>query len=193
METSEQLQKAQQAFEKGNYDYTIEVLDHLLSASPASVEARHLLHLAKQSRAKTLSPFEKIVHSLMAIPCLISAKMTASKGDPGKTIEAYERVLSIDPLNTPAVMAIAHLLIAEKQLAAAEQTLLELHSALPNQIAVLRQLAQIYLLGDQHSKARQCFEQVLKIDPKNSEAERNIKNLDAMDAIRGMREETQGQ
>ena len=87
-------------------------------------------------------------------------------------------------------MTIATLLTAEKQPQSAVQILQELLAVSPNHIPVLKQLSQLYLQLDQLKEARNCFEQILKTDPKNTEADRNLKNLDAMDAIRGMKEET---
>lgn len=194
METSEQLQKAQQAFDKGNFDYCVEVLENLLSGSPSSVEARHLIHLAKQQQSKdSPSSIQKTLRILLTAPRWITAKIaeSANKNDRWKIIEAYENVLSVDPFNCHALMAIANLLIAENQPQAAAQTLKEILIESPNHIPALKRLAQIYLQLDQPNQARECFQQILKIDPKNSEVERNLKNIDAMDAIKGMKEETQ--
>lgn len=191
METSGHLQKAQQAYEKGNYAYAIEVLENLLSVSPSSAEARHLLHLAKQQRVTHISPVQKALSSLAAGSSLITAKIIAfkNKEDHWKVIDAYEKVLSRDPYNSAALMAISSLLIAENQPGAAIAALQEILKASPNHAMVLKQLAGLYLQLNRQKEARDCFEKILKIDPKNAEAERSLKNLDAMDAIRGMKEE----
>lgn len=193
METAEHLQKAKQAFDKGNFDYCVEVLENLLSSVPSSAEARHLLHLAKQQRAKNLSAIQKTIQTLLTLPRFITAKIIESKNKNNRwaIIEAYENVLSVDPFNNAAMAAIAHLFLAEKQPQAAVQTLQEILSESPNHIQALKQLAQLHLQLDQSKQARECFQKILKIDPKNGEAERNLKNIDAMDAIRGMKEETQ--
>ncbi len=191
MEITEQLKKAKETFDKGNFDYCVEVLAHLLSDSPSSAEARHLLHLAKQQRAKSSSTIQKTVQTLLTLPRLITAKIVESKNKDNrwKIIEAYENVLSVDPFNTLAMIAIANLFVAENQPQAAVQTLQEILVGSPNHVPALKQLTQLYLQLDQPVQAREYFQQILKIDPKNSEAERNLKNLDAMDAIRGMKEE----
>lgn len=192
MDLTEHLQKAKQAFDKGNFDYCVEVLENLLSSSPSSAEARRLLHLAKQQRAKSLSAIQKTIQTLLTLPRFITAKIVESKSKDNRwaAIEAYENVLSVDPFNSAAMAAIANLLLAEKQPQAAAQTLREILAGSPNHIPALKQLAQLYLQLDQPGQARECFQQILKIDSKNGEAERNLKNLDAMDAIKGMKEET---
>ena len=54
----------------------------------------------------------------------------------------------------------------------------------PNSIVALKNLGQIYSQLDNYSAARKCYETILKIVPHDPEAEKGIKNLDALGTIK---------
>ncbi len=190
MDITDYLQKAKLAFEKGNEEYAIELLTHILSQSPNLIEARSLLHLVRQRLAqkKGRSPIHQILTSIIIFPDLLKAKWHESKKDRWKAISAYENILSKNPIERSSLLRMAHLLVQEQQLPSAIQILEELLQTWTNHLPALKQVAQLYMKVDQENKARECYERILKIDPKNTEAERSLKNLDALGTIRGMKE-----
>ncbi|MDR1283737.1 MAG: hypothetical protein LBK99_23395 [Opitutaceae bacterium] len=94
-----QVENAQIALQRGNFDYVVELASQVLKAEPGCLPVRRLQRVALikrlESRNKILA---KMLGSMTSIGSLFG-----SKKDPAKMLENTERMLIADPTNTTAL------------------------------------------------------------------------------------------
>lgn len=174
------------AFEKKNYDYAIELFSQALSLKKDFADARHYLRLSEQRKFEKNPPgalislFNKIIN----LPSLVKAIIFDIKNQPGLSIDEYEKILRSEPNNTYILTRLAQDLLKERDAASALKVFEEIRVINPNSIVALKNLGQIYSQLDNYSAARKCYETILKIVPHDPEAEKGIKNLDALGTIK---------
>ena len=174
------------AFEKKNYDYAIELFSCALSLKKDFADARHYLHLAEQRKFQKSPPgvivllFNKIIN----LPFLLKALICDIRNKPDCAIGEYEKILTSEPTNTYILIRLAQELLKERDTLSALKAFEEIRLINPNNIVALKNLGQLYSQMDNYSSARQCYEAILKIVPHEPEAEKGIKNLEALGAIK---------
>ncbi len=174
------------AFEKKNYDYDIELFSQTLSLKKDFADARHYLRLSEQRKFQENPPgaislfFNKIKNS----PLLLKAIILDIKNQPAQATDEYEKILRSEPSNTYVLTRLAQDLLKERDVPSALKAFEEIRLIDSNNIVALKNLGQLYSQMDNYSSARQCYETILKILPHDLEAEKGIKNLDALGAIK---------
>ncbi len=85
--------------------------------------------------------------------------------DRPKAVAAYEKILSIDPINQKALSALAEIYLALKQDQKASGLFLELERQAPGDVAVQLRLALLYYESKQYDQAIEKFKQILQSYP----------------------------
>lgn len=174
------------AFEKKNYDYAIELFSQALTLKKDFAQARHYLRLSAQRKFQENPPPAPmlILNKIKNLPFLIKAIVLDLKNQPAQAIEEYENILRSEPNNTYILTRLAQDLLREADTTSALKVFEEIRTINPNNIMALKNSGKLYSQMDNYSAARECYETILKISPHDQEAEKGMKNLDALGAIR---------
>ena len=174
------------AFEKKNYDYAIELFSQALSLKKDFADARHYLRLSEQRKLQENPPpiFVVFLNKIKNLPSLVKAIILDIKNKSSCAIDEYEKILSLEPNNTYILTRLAQDLLKERDTLSALRTFEEIRLIDSGNIVALKNLGQLYSQMENFSSARQCYETILKITPHDPEAEKGIKNLDALGAIK---------
>ncbi|MFH1245271.1 MAG: tetratricopeptide repeat protein [Candidatus Omnitrophota bacterium] len=183
---NEYYNKGLLALEKKNYDYAIELFSQALLLRKNFPEARHYLHLSAQRKITERPPalFNVIFNKLQNYIFLMKAILLDTRKLFSLAINEYEKILRSDPMNIYVLNRLAQNLLKENDAASALKILEEIKTIDPHNLNALKYLGQLYSQMDNYSEARQSYEAILKIRPHDAEAEKGIKNLDALGAIR---------
>lgn len=183
---NEYYNKGLLALEKKNYDYAIELFSQALTIKKDFPEARHYLHLAAQKKFTEHPPaiisiaFNKLTNGIF----LLKALFLDAKGLTSAAMNEYERILRSDPVNLYVLSRLAQDLLKENDGASALKVLEEIKTHDPHNVNALKYMGQLYSQMDNYPEARLCYETILKIHPHDPDAEKGLKNLDALGAIR---------
>lgn len=185
-EVTQYYNKGLLAFEKKNYDYAIELFAEALKHKKDFADARHYLRLSEQRNFKANPPtlstilFSKIKN----IPFILQAVILDLQNKGNQAIDAYEKILRTEPSNLYILTRLAQHLLKEQDNASALKAFEEIRLIAPTNLTALKNLGQLYSQTENYVQARECYVGILKIVPHDAEAEKGIKNLDALGAIR---------
>lgn len=184
-EVKERYNKASMAIDKKNYDYAIELLMQIINIRPDLAKGRQLLRLAEIKNFEENPPnvvirFIKRIFSSFAV---LIAMVYETKGDYSTAMALYENILRKDPKNTAAMVKLGNLLKTEGMKEASAVILKSAVNISAKNPLAYELLGEIYSdLGD-YDHARYCFKKVLELKPRDADAERGLKNLDALTTI----------
>ncbi len=180
------LEKGRAALEQQQLDYAIELFSHALTLQPDAAEARHLLRVAMQRRLKQQpdSPLTRLTRTLQTLWPSLQATIAELRRDFLHASHHYEAALRHDPTSVRLLTGLARALIHLRFAAAAITTLEEIYELDKKNLFALRNLGQLNVAVDRYDQARRYYEEILKIAPHDLEAERGLKNLDALGTIR---------
>lgn len=174
------------AFEKKNYDYALELFAQALKIQKDFVEARHYLRLSSQKKNQENPPslLTTISNKFKSLPSFIKAFVFESKTKFIPAIEEYEKILKNEPNNIYILIKTAQCLLKQHDHSSALQAFEEIRQLAPNNIIVLKNMGQLYSQIENYPLSRECYETILKLHPHEPEAEKNLKNLDALGTIK---------
>jgi tetratricopeptide (TPR) repeat protein len=173
------------AFNKENYDYAIELFTQVLAFKPDYVDAWHMLWLSlrKSLEKNPPSPLKRLSHNIRGWLPTLKGNFATSKGRYKEAIKEYQKVIFHTPLNTSILTKIANILLKQNLFDNATKIFEEIIQIDANNLFALKNLGRLYLNRKDYLKARAFYEKALKISPHDSEAERELKNLDALGTI----------
>lgn len=169
------------AYEKANYDYAIELLSQAILLDPANVSARHTLRCAEREKLKA-SPPSLLGKAKSTILAWVVSWFQTQK-DSARAMTACEKALRANPNNVAALTKLARLALKADMVDVAKKTFEEIFEAAPNNIFALKKLATICLQKGELDKAKLYFEHILKLTPHDREADKGLKDLDALKTI----------
>ncbi|MDP3787221.1 MAG: hypothetical protein Q8R05_06740 [Candidatus Omnitrophota bacterium] len=176
------------AVKRENYGYAVELLSAALALKQDFAEARYFLWFALWERQKKLPDPLKIRAVFARIAALFPTLKGLSLQKRGKTWEAIyqlEKAMKLDPGNTKTLNAIAGCLLIEGQTFNAIKILEGIPLIDKKSYKTLAKLGQLYKSVDNYDKARAYYEATLRVNPGDIEAERAIKDLDALKTLKG--------
>lgn len=180
-------QKADEAFQKKNYDYAVELYRQLLTTNPNHAKARQALRITaiKRLQEKGAFPPSKMTVILKGGP--YRAKMTVI--NPAKDFLKYqeccEDYLLIDPLNVEVRLKLAAALRGAAHLDGALAELEGLFDQNRDNAAVAKALGELYLERGMSAKAQETLQLATKLAPDDHDVLRMLKQamaLKTMDA-----------
>jgi len=174
--------KAFSAVERGNTDYAIQMLRQVLELEPRLLIARKYLRMVELKRFRE----SKVNHTMSTVSGL--GKMMAAKGalkkNPKKALSAAEDLMEKDPANLQFVKVLEQAAIASDMPEVAIQTYEMIRELYPQDADLLRRLGALYLSVDEPIKGRDCLELVARMNPKDQEAQKALKDASALATLK---------
>lgn len=187
-EAKDFYEKGVAAIKRENYDYAVELFSAALALKQDFAEARYFLWFALWEQRKKLPDFLKIRTALARIFALFPTLKGVSLSKNGKIWEAvyqFEKAMKIDPANTNTINAMAECFIREGQILNAIKILEAIPLMDNKNYKALEKLGQLYKTIENYDKARAFYEATLRVNPNDAEADRAIKDLDALKTLKG--------
>lgn len=176
----ESYKRVQEARQKNNPDYAIELLQAILEVQPALDDFRRELReiqLGKLTRSKpdSMAPL-KAMGKTMAVK-------KAIKKEPAKALALAEELLAIDPIQPSFLELYCEAAKAAETPSAAVITLEEVLKKDPKNEDLLEKLGKLYLQVGNAKKARATFERLGDLRPEDQTVIKWIKDTSAMDSM----------
>ena len=173
------------AFERSNLDYAISMFEAVVEQEPRLLKARKYLRAAEVRKFLDAGSGKSkhMTAMLGSLPGLIKAKMLLKK-KPEQALAVMEKLLKADPLQEQFIDLFAQAAVAAGLPEAAIQTLELAREYDPENILLLRRLAELYRdMGKTH-EARLCYEVVARIKPNDPVSIKNYKDSIALDTMK---------
>ena len=185
MDFSKQLQKAEEAVRRRNFDFAIELYGQLLEIDPDQGEARAGLRQALKRRHELKPGGSKFLNVLGGAAPLAMAKTMRKAGRHDAAVKAIESYLAGNPLDEEGNLLLGRSLEDASHFKSARAVYEFLAEIAPKRPEALKRAgAMSARLGD-HEKALEYYERALQADPRDQEAIKARKDLAAERALSG--------
>jgi tetratricopeptide (TPR) repeat protein len=182
---SKQLQKADEAMRRRNYDFAVELYQQLLEINADLGEARSGLRHALKKRLDAKGGGNKLLRALGGAAPLAMAKTLRKAGRNDAAAKQLETYLATNPLDEEANLLLGIALEDAGHSASALAVYEFLAEIAPkNPDGLKRAGAMAYRQGN-HQKALEFYERALAADPRDQEALKARKDLSAERALSG--------
>lgn len=177
-----QFERANEALDKGSYDYGLRLLLSCCKLDPANLVYRQTLRRATKAQEQQHSPLSRI-SSLLG--WLLKARLKTAKRARQyvKVLELGEQVLVHQRHDFGAQMDMVEAARELKLVNTAVWMLEQLHRHHPKDGLVCRELAQLYEKRRDFKEAIALWESIQKADPSDTEAHQKTKDLAASETI----------
>lgn len=185
-EVENYYEKGIEAIKRGNFDYAVELFNSALALKQDFAAARFYLWAALREKQKRSADPLKIMTLLRKIANFFISLQGISLKKRGKNWEAVyqlEKAMRIDPSSTQTLLAMAECFLSEGQKPNAIKMLEAVVQIDNRNKNALRKLGDLYLEIQDYEKARAYYKATLKVDPYDMDAERGLKNLDALKTL----------
>ncbi len=175
------------AFERGNLDQAIDMLQRCVEEEPGFLQARKFLRAAEIGRFKQ-TKHGMIARKMMAakaMPALGAAQVLLNSGKIDKALIAFDKLLQDDPLNPKYALPFAKAASAADIPEAGVQTLEIIREHHPDDADLFESLGRLYTEIGQVKEARVCFERLVALRPKDADAVKLLKDASARESIDG--------
>ena len=168
------------AFERGSLDMAVELLTRCVEVSPGFDRARKFLRAAEVQKAlkKGRGKLQLIAAELAGAGALLQAQ-TLKGTKPEAALMAAEKMMAAAPLSRKYGMAYADIAIAAGRPEAGVMTLEALLEQWPDDVPLLVRLADLYQATGEWRKSRDCYNNLLRLDPRNPDIVKGLKEAEA--------------
>ncbi len=168
--------KAKEAIENNDPLYAKELLKYLASQDMSDIENRMLLYKLWQQK-ENISKEDKLRSFFLKI----QADQLAKKAKIQEAIRTYEQAFELNPFNANILLKIVEFLspLTPK----ANELLKSIDINKIQDTEMLKRIAQIHLNAKELSLAKKILKRILIIQPQEIEAQRMIKNLEALGVL----------
>ena len=169
------------AFERGNLDYAIDMFLMVLDLEPRLLIARKYLRAAEVKQCKE----KKVNHQMSSIKGTFTKAglKGALKKDPKKALAAGEKLLRMDPLNPEFALAYAEAASAADIPEAGVQILDIVKDHHPENIDILREVADQLIITREPQRAREIFDRMISLRPNDQEIQKAMRDAAAMETV----------
>ena len=173
------------AFERGNYEYAIDLLFACVEAVPGFLQARKFLRAAeiKLFHEKKGGALSRMTGGLSSMPAYFAAVATLKAGKAQNALLQAEKLLRNDPLNLKYILLFADAAMAAGLPEAAVQTLEVARDTYPDDAAIIEHLGRLYTQLDQPKLARETFERLCELRPHDPAAIKALKDATARESM----------
>jgi tetratricopeptide (TPR) repeat protein len=183
LDFSKQIQKAEEALRRRNYDFAVELFRQLTDLDPDQGEARSGLRRALKKRSEQEGGKGKLFRAVSGALPLSRAKTLQKLGKHEACARALEDYLASNPLDEEANLLLGVSLEQAGHFHSARAVYEFTAEIAPkNPEALKRAGAMMQRTGD-HARALEYFERALEADPRDQEALKARKNLAAETAL----------
>lgn len=183
VDVSKYIERAESDLKRRNWDAAITQFEQILKIDPDCPEARTGVRQASLRKLEKRYP-STIELALLNLPVktlLLLARVSRAKAWECGLLES---ALKRDPRSAAMNHRLGALLMDQQHMRGAEAAFQLATEADGTAIESLKLLGGLYAARREHSKAIDCFERALRINPRDQEAGRMHKNLAAEGAIR---------
>jgi tetratricopeptide (TPR) repeat protein len=161
------------AMERDNLEYAMDMFTAALNLEPRLLQVRKLLRSAAIKKAK-VKPTGKMAVA-MGMGRLVKASSLLKK-NPLQALEISEKLLRIDPFNLKFTKTQCEAAKAAELPEIAIQTLEILKDRIPENLAVLKPLAELYLDEECYELEYECRTAIAKLKPNDATALKELKD-----------------
>lgn len=184
IDTEKIATKAQEAFDKRNYDYAVDLSRQILEFNPASAQARKILRaslVGKCEMQKTIpSPYLAFITGLVpVIKILIFSVLKRND----KILTAGEEFLSRNPYSIWGRLAVGTALENLNYIDSAVEEFETLVGLNPRDIKAVKSLGELYRLKNDIKKAVHYYQLALALKPSDMQTARALKDLAALTTL----------
>ncbi|MBI4833229.1 MAG: tetratricopeptide repeat protein [Planctomycetes bacterium] len=178
--------KAQEAFDKKNYDYAIDLSKHILEMDPSHAEARYIIRasIVKSYEIKTGSIPNGTGAALSAFIPMVKlffyGLLNKKTLDVINTCEAY---LAKNPISIWGRTRLASVLYQMNYVDSAIREYEGIIGLAPDHLPSLKALGELYRSKEDVKKAMECYRKVFSLNPSDPDAPRAMKDLAALTTI----------
>lgn len=178
-------QKAIEAYDRKNYNYSVELLEHVLKVRFDFAAARHLLHLCKLRAYETFPGAIPVRFLRIARSYLITAysKILSLSGNTRELVGLLEYAYSLYPKNVSVLKILSGIFSGRELWETVIYILEECKQLSPEDTGNLKALGNAYFVNRKLGKARLNYLKVLDLKPGDPEAEKAIRDIDAARTI----------
>lgn len=186
------VESARVAFERGNYDYAIELARDVLGAAPGCLPVRKLQRTAQLKRHGGGGGFfAKALGSVSTAPFLVSGSAALGR-DPAKALGSAQKMLEVDPNSVAGLRLLAGAASALGWHETAVFACEALRENAPDDWANLVALGRAHLGAGRADAAVRCAEAVLAREPINGAAQSLLKDASVAQTMKAGRWEEGG-
>jgi tetratricopeptide (TPR) repeat protein len=162
-----QLENAQTALQRGNFDYVIEVTGQVLKGAPGCLQVRKLQRVAQMRQFQTKNRMmTKAFGSYTQAGMLFSS----AKKDPAKALENADKLLAADPTSVPALKLLSEAATLLDLLETAAWAWECVHGVAPTDREALLNMGEAYLVAKKPKDALRAADELLKMRPQDGDA-----------------------
>lgn len=161
-----QVETAQVALQRGNFDYVIEVTGQVLKHAPGCLPVRRLQRVALMKRLESKN---KLLSKAFG-SVTMAGFLFAGKKDPTKAFENAEKMHVADPTNIPALKSLAESATALGLMETATFAWEAIRELQPKDHDTLVHLAEAYIAAKMHKEAVRVADDLLKLRPQDGDA-----------------------
>lgn len=177
-----QVESARQAFERGNFDYAVDLCRDVLAAAPGCLPVRKL-HRAAQLKRGASRGLARMFGGVSAAPFLISGSLALGK-DPARALERAQRLVDGDPHSASGLRLLGAAATALGWHETAVFAYDALREADPQDVPNLVALGRAHLASDRADHAVQCAELALRHEPIHAGAQSLLKDASVAQTMR---------
>jgi len=183
LDFSKQIQKAEEAFRRRNYDFAVELYRQLLDLSPDLGDARAGLRRALRKRQEAAGSGGKLFRAVSGALPLNKARALSKLGKHDASARALEDYLASNPLDEEANLMLGLELEQAGHLKSACAVYEFTAEIAPKNAEALKRAGAMMQRQGEHGKALAYFERALEADPRDQDALKARKNLAAETAL----------
>ncbi len=185
MDFSKQLQKADEALRRRNYDFAVELYQQLLEISPDLGEARSGLRHALKKRHEAKAGGSKFLRAIGGAAPLAMAKTLRKANRHDAAAKQLETYLASNPLDEDANLLLGMSLEDAGHAKSALAVYEFLAEIAPKNPEGLKRAGAMAYRQNEHQKALEYYERALAADPRDQDALKARKDLSAERALSG--------
>src|SRR6266699_1775142 len=171
--------KGNEALQRDNFDYAIDLFNQVLAKEPAVYECRKALRTAQHTKAGDgRGFFKKVLSSASSSPAIAKGEMALRK-DPAEALQIAERVLNSDPNNSGAHRLVVKAATALELPHTAVMSLEILVRNSPKDRDLAIQFAYSLADAGEVSRAEKILADLLRLMPNDNDLAQALKNVSA--------------
>ncbi|MBI2511109.1 MAG: hypothetical protein HYV96_03975 [Opitutae bacterium] len=170
------VESARTAFERGNYDYAIELSREVLAAAPGCLPVRKLQRAAQLKRGSGGGGFfAKALSVVSTAPFLVSGNSSLATA-PAKALASAQKILDADPRSAPGLRLLGRAASALGWHETAVFAFEALRESAPDDLANLVALGRAHLSARRAEAAMRCAEAALARESIDAAAQALLKD-----------------
>ncbi len=187
-EVKDYYDKGLAALKRENFDYAVELFSSALALKQDFADGRFYLWFAlREQQKRSLDPLKikALLRKIIGLLLMLRGISLQKRGRSWEAIYQFEKAMKADPGSIATLNAIANCFLNEGQTLNALKILEAVPQINNRNVKALKRLGNLYMKIENYEKARIYYQAALKVNPYDMEAERGVKDLDALGTLKG--------